>query len=390
MASKSYRSKLVELFTRLITFDKEKDVYLNGDDNAYPERIERVINNSTTAKMCANRLATYVYGRGFTKNPIVNKPKNLTLNDILRAKTESIKYHKGYWLHVNYDIAGEPNYLDVLPYKNNRTSKKDDVGYKGATYYLENWGENKKAFSIKSDKAIWFYPFNMSEAVIMEQRKKDAKRYLKEDDTDEERIEKLIKHYRGQVLFVNLEPQFVYPLAYIDPAYNDADSEYRTSIFKNTLLRNGFVGKQVVTRLKSDDKKVEEQFEKDMAGLLGSEEAGNMLILDGELSEDGKELVPMIKFDEVKSNIDDKLFKHTEESVGGAIMSAYSVHPALVQSTHKLFGTSGKEMQEIKKEFQDTTEMERQAIEGVIKLLYKEENKILKLIEKPKAIEPVE
>ena len=88
---KSYRSTLVELFSRKLTFNKKDNIYNNGDDNDYPERIERIINNSTTAKMSANRLASFIYGKGFTENPIVNKRKNRKLNDILQAITESVK-----------------------------------------------------------------------------------------------------------------------------------------------------------------------------------------------------------------------------------------------------------------------------------------------------------
>ena len=380
MASgKSYRSSIVELFTRLISFEKKDNIYTNGDDNNYPERIERIINNSTTSKMCANKLGTFIYGKGFENNPLVNKKKNLNLNDNLLAAIESLKYHKGFYIHVNYDIDGAVNYTDILSYKKCRISKEDDLGYEGAIYYADEWGKQGFIYSRKSKKAKWFYPFNSDIEVINAQRLRDAKPFLLDSDTLEEKSEKLVKNYRGQVLFVNLEPQYVYPLAYIDPAYNDSDSEYRTSIFKNTNLRNGFVGKMVITLLKAEDDDVKKQIEKDYANLLGAEETGGVLIHWTELDSDGK-LIPVALMDAVPSNIDDKLYQYTEESIGNAIMTAYGIHPALVKTSHKMFGSSGEEMMQIKKDFQNTTEKERQAIENAFFKIYKVKNEIIKLI----------
>ena len=65
MQPKLIAVKLFELAKRLIKFDKQLGVYHNGIDNNYPERVERIINNSATAKPAAKLFRKYIVGKGF-------------------------------------------------------------------------------------------------------------------------------------------------------------------------------------------------------------------------------------------------------------------------------------------------------------------------------------
>jgi hypothetical protein len=130
--------------------------------------------------------------------------------------------------------------------------------------------------------------------------------------------------------------------------------------------------------LKSEDEKVRKQNEENLQALIGAEEVGNLLSFESELDSDGK-LIPIIKIDAVPSVADDKLFKYTEESVSEAIMMCYAIHPSLVKTSHKLFGSSGEEMKQIKMDFQNQTEQERQAIERIMTKLFKRDMLITKL-----------
>jgi len=48
---------LAEIIKRnVVKLDKEKGIYNNGIDNSYPQRVERLINNSVTAKCAADKL----------------------------------------------------------------------------------------------------------------------------------------------------------------------------------------------------------------------------------------------------------------------------------------------------------------------------------------------
>jgi hypothetical protein len=71
---------ITDIFKRPVKVDKKVNVYFNGDDNAYPERMDRLINNSVTAKTANNLMIQSLIQKGFGAKDglIVNKNKQLT------------------------------------------------------------------------------------------------------------------------------------------------------------------------------------------------------------------------------------------------------------------------------------------------------------------------
>ena len=57
--AKNIRAGLVELWHRVVKVDDKdaNNIYINGENNAYPNEVERVINNSPTASRCARLMA---------------------------------------------------------------------------------------------------------------------------------------------------------------------------------------------------------------------------------------------------------------------------------------------------------------------------------------------
>jgi hypothetical protein len=268
-------------------------------------------------------------------------------------------YHRGFFLHLNYDIEGNVNYMDVLPFKNCRIAKEDDQGYPGLVYYSDEW-EDKGGFSSRKKKdRRFFYPYNPKKQVIDEQRRKDA------GDTAD--LEQLMKKYRGQVMYVNLEPERIYPLAYVDSVYNDADSEYRASVFKNTTLRNGFIGKIVANLVGSDTEKDTQSNESNLEALMGAHNTGGLLTFRTELGEDGKP-IEAVSFTTVDSNIDDKMFSYTESSTMEKILMAYNNIPKQLVTVGEgaMFGASGDALREMKLYYQNETEVERKTLQNAL------------------------
>ena len=129
MHAKFVAAKLIELAKRLISFDKSLGVYANGIDNDYPERVERIINNSATAKPCAKLFRKYLVGKGFEGNLndfLVNKDNRITLRKFLFNIANSYAYQNGVFIHVNYNLNFKITSLKVLPYKHCLVGKKDD------------------------------------------------------------------------------------------------------------------------------------------------------------------------------------------------------------------------------------------------------------------------
>lgn len=334
--AKKLAAGIVELWSRVITVAKMDNIYQNDADNLYPDRVELIERNSVTAFAASNKLKSFIMGRGFMDNSlnelIVNHRNGINGYRLLDKIATSLKTHKGAFIHVNYDILGNVNYVDVLDYKRCRVSKEDSFGYKGKIFY-RNWEKKKDKFSTKKDDGgdRWFYPFNPDKKVIIDQMNKDKKG----DD-----MESMVKDYRGQVFFLNLDDNEVYPYAWLHPAYNDADNEYRISLYRNSNLRSGFLGKTIVVA-NGIDREDSADFEESVKDWLGAENAGSvMVVTPSESVDDPSKILHTI---ELKSNYDSKRFEQDERSVANNIRKAYlSIPSILIDPEDSFFGSSGE------------------------------------------------
>ena len=341
--SKFISATLLELAKRLITFDKSLAVYANGVGNDYPERVERIINNSATGKPATTLMRKYLVGKGFGDElnaTIVNKEKGTTLRRFLYDICHSYAYQNGVFIHVNYNATLTPSSVEVLPYSHCLVGKKDDKEYNGKICVYDDWSSDK----VKRDDILKVDVYNTDKKVIEAQVKKAGG----------------IENYRGQIYFYNPEMS-VYPLAHMDSVLNDADSEFRASEFKNLSLRKGFFGKKVVVtppmvdgdmrKHKADlsdgelmDLRAAEterkSFREAMESFVGASNADGMLHLEMEF--DGDDIDKAIKFIDVTTNINDKLFAHTETSVSRNIAKALGVPAILIDGAdNSIFGNSG-------------------------------------------------
>lgn len=368
MRAKFVSAKLIELAKRLITFDSSLGVYANGENNDYAERVERIINNSATAKSATNLFRKYIIGKGFTDDInkfIVNYESETTLLKLLCQIANSYAYHKGAFLHVNYNLNYKISSLKVLPFKHCLVGKKDDKDWNGKICVYDNWfKEEGKKYDKKQINAIDCY--NPNPKVIKSQIEKAGG----------------IKNYKGQIYFYNPE-ETIYPLAHLDSVLNDADSEFRAGQFKNISLRKGFFGKKVVitppmvdgelrkpmselSEEAQEEKRLAEgerqNFRKQMESFVGSDNVDGMLHL--ELEFEGDDIDKMMKFIDVNTNINDKLFAHTEQSVSDNILLALGVPKILLKSNEtSIFGNSGALIQEAKRFFQQQCEEDMNNIE---------------------------
>ena len=220
-----------------------------------------------------------------------------------------------------------------MPFSSCRIGQKDDNNYSGKILICKDWTDEKETKNIKKVDV-----YNSNKAVIKEQ------------------FEKQGKDYNGQILFINLDEETIYPFATIDAVQNDCDSESQASIFKNRSLRKGFFGKTlVVTRpmvgVEKNDANMERwtaennerlNFQRTIKNFIGAENAEGVLHLEMEFDDDLK-LDNAIMFKNIEANIDDKLFAHTEESVANNICFAFNNIPKiLVRNTEgSIFGSNG-------------------------------------------------
>lgn len=369
-------ASIVELFDRSIKVSGEKDIYNNDSDNLYPNRVELVERNSITAFSSSQKLKSFIVGKGFASEDlnkmIVNPNKQLTAYKLLGKIANSLKTHRGAFIHVNYDIEGNINSLDVLSYKKCRIVKQDDLGYAGRIWFTD-WKkkDGKRLFKQDKEKEVWFYPYNRNPKVILEQRINDVK--LRKSDLEDP--EELVRNYRGQVYFLNLDDTEIYPFAWIHSAYNDADNEYRISLYRNSNLRSGFLNKTMVIFNGMDEESMEDA-DKSVKEWLGAENSGSVFVMKPkEQLEDPDKLI-ITK--ELKSTYDSKRFSEDVKDIANNIRKCYlSIPSILIEPQDSFFGSSGEAFREAVKYYNEETRSLRDTVADLLNEFYPDRNFVI-------------
>lgn len=369
------RATSVELFSREIKIaDKDSKILSRDADNLYPLRIERVINNSPTARRCSNIMSKFIAGNGVGGDFIVNK-KGETLDDIVEQSADCIAEQYGVYFLVKYGVDTETldtlkiTDIEVLDYVRMAKSKEDDDGFQGKFYQLE-MEEKGGGFKKVSEKTKWYYPFNKDMKVILAQMRNDCKLNKIENPNGED----LIRHYRGQVYYLNLTPKYQYALPLVDTVYNDCDTEYRLSVYNNTQTRKGFLGQTVVVKFKDDEVEPNERTPKDsfndyIKNSLGAENSANVLVVDVQMG-GTDDLNKAFVVKQLEPQFDDKLFAGLEKSLEKKIMKAFNNIPeALVNGGDgALFSTNAETYEQMKTFYWEQNEKERSKLERALKL----------------------
>ena len=357
------RTLLIDVWKRLTPWSKSADVYANDTDNAYPERMDRLINNSVTAKSAASIMLQYLIGKGYGEENdslIVNKEKDLTLIDFADDIADDLVKQRGVFIHVNWNALYQISDFSVIPYEWCRIGKADSNDYAGKVAVSKEWLNPKRSDIQLIDV------FNPRKKVIDAQVNKAGG----------------WEHYKGQVLFVNMDTKLRYPLSRIDSVADDCDSEAQAAVYKNRLLRKGFFGNTlVVTRplveegLESGSKALidaeseRDKFQQAIKDSLGAENTGGVLCLEMDFA--GEKLDDAILIKQIESKIDDELFEYTESSVRENILVAFNNLPAGLIKTNEtsLFGNSGEAIREMKRTYWENTTKERNLLTAVINQL---------------------
>jgi len=362
--------QLMDIIKRATSFDKKMGIIKNGAENLYSEKIERYINNSVTAKSASNIMASYITGQGFVNSNSFLVNEKTTLFEFSTKFSKSIAKQRGAFIHVNYNLHHEITSFDLLPYTHCRLGKKDSNKYNGKIVVYDNWNKENGKIVPKDFNIVDV--FNADKKVIENQIKNAGG----------------IKKYKGQILFVNLDSEYNYPLSSIDSVQYDCDSESQSSLFKNKSLRKGFFGKTVVvtkpligSREHYDNdidyasaQSERTAFKDTIDQFIGAENTGGVLHV--EMEHDGDNLSDAIKFENIGSDINDKLFEYTELSTFKNILMAFNNIPiGLVRSDNALFGNSGESLKEMQRVYRISTTQERMILEQTIQMLMRNHKK---------------
>jgi hypothetical protein len=355
-----------EIVKRLVTWDKKLEIYQNGADNLYPERIDRLINNSVTAKMASEMMVQYILGKGFGEADNFKINDSQKLIDFAIDVADSLVRQRGIAIHFDYNLNFEPTNPKVLDFTKIRLGLKDSKHYNGKILFKNDWANNK-------EEAVIFDVFNKSDKIVKAQIEKAG----------------TIDKYKGQVMYINLDSRYFYPLSRIDAVINDCDSESQAAIYKNMILRKGFFGKQIIMTpplISNDEPEMvlndlgqlvrnrefakrqaeADEVKKTIESFIGSENAGGALMIESPDFINGIDTI--FKIQTINSEVNDKMFEYTENSVAKNILMAFNNIPvALVKSPDSaMFGNSGESITEAKKMYWENTSKERNKLETII------------------------
>jgi hypothetical protein len=358
-------TSIIDIYKKIVKWDKKLDIYTNGADNAYPERMERFRNNSITATMSSNTMIQYLLGKGFGEADNL-KIGNIKLIDLADDIAHDLVDNRGCFVHVNYDANYDISDFKVLPFSQCRIGEKDSADYNGKILIYKDWSEK-----IEKSKLQILNVYNPKKEIVQYQAEKSGG----------------IENYKGQVFYYNMDNQYYYPLARIDAVSFECDNEYQASLYKNEILRRGFFGKtlvitrplidagfidttlasgnsQQIAKLRQQESEVE-AFKKGLSDFIGVGNIGGVMHMQVDFA--GEKLDDAILFKNIESNINPDLFKFTEDSAVSKILMAFNNLPiGLIKSDNSLFGTGGEALKVMKETYWESTWKERNLLETIL------------------------
>ena len=332
-----------------------------GENNDYPQLMEKIINSSVTAKTSANVYAKFLAGAGFEAD--INKikvgtdsrGKKITIQSLLREFTKSLSRNNGSYIQCNFTNEQKIKNTHLKPFKNCRFAIPDDTGYSAKILVYDNWEKDRDKKSKKKDIKN-FNVFNLDENVFIAQIKEA----------------KGIENYKGQIFFLFTDNEYFYPLSNYDEVYLDCDSEAQQALYKNRQYRNGFFKKTV---MRVQEAKTEEDAKKlaDSARASLGPDGDGFWIIEDEVDENGEFSENTgFKIDQLDSNIQDDLFKDWPKELANNIRKAAKGIPAVLidYEDNKLSGTSGESIIQATNFYNAITQDDRTEVEEAFEEIF--------------------
>jgi hypothetical protein len=352
------KTKIHQLARRLTSnFDEKEAIVKWGDDNLYPQRMERIIDASQTAKSCTALVAKYIIGKGLAvKNEKIIGTKGslrLTAEKLLRRVARDISRMNALAVHVNWNANYKISDIEVLPIQNVRLGKIDSKRYQSKIVYNEEWEKQKKGFDFKSSSKNHVFDVFNPDPKVIDYQVKNAGGWNK---------------WNGQVFYYNFDEYSVYPLSSIDVVQDDADTESQIQIYKNKDLRNGFGADYIIFHEKFEDDDEAEMFTKEINEFKGANNKGSIMVQEANFTEIGDKLSTGFIIEKLEKNVNDKIWEHYEKSIANNIRKAvYNIPPLLIDLTEgKLGNTSGESILQAKTFLNEQTEDIRNTTSNVL------------------------
>ncbi|MDD4429781.1 MAG: hypothetical protein PHG64_15510 [Paludibacter sp.] len=315
-----------------VQLDRAKGIYNNGLDNAYPQRVERLINSSVTAKASSDMLKKFIIGDGFANeslNDIIVSSDILgdtTLFKLHSKISNTISRQNAAAMAIQYDGNFDISSVRHIPYRDCRFGLTDSKGYSGFIHYYNNW---------QKDPSMTWKQLAIQKVNVFNPR----------PDVVETQWANAKKGYKGQIAILRLDDEYIYPLSPIDSALEDADTEAQIKLFKNGELSKGFFAKYILFHTTFENDQEQRDFKAVLRKFEGGGHESSILMADAQFDEAGNMLDSAnFKLQKIEQNINDKIFESYEKSVANNIRKACYAIPSILieQQDGSFFGQSGE------------------------------------------------
>jgi len=252
--------------------------------------------------------------------------------------------------------------MALVPFKYCRFTKVDDSGYTAKIAVYDNWDKKKR---FEKERVKEYNVFNLEENAFASQVAKNG------GNADAN-----AKAWRGQVYFMFLDNQYLYPLSPFDACYLDCDTENQISIYKNNSARNGMLKKTVVTFVEPATKEQQEELKSNVKSWLGVDGPSTLTVY-GDVDEKGElNKSKNIAIDSIESNIDAEAFGSWQKELANNIRKSMKALPAILidYEEGKLSTTSGESIIQATNFYNAVTKDDRNAIEEMFQELLTKTN----------------
>jgi hypothetical protein len=322
-------------------------------DNAYPQRVKRLINGSPTGSQAVQMLAKYIEGGGFVNQSLdsLKVNKHLTLPQLVRQIAKDFSPFNGFAIHVNYNALLQPFKLSVVPFEYCRlTDDEEDAIYPNMIAVYDDWDKDKRT-RYKMDEIEYYHTFNPDKETVREQIEAAGG----------------ISKYKGQILYWTNAAHRCYPLSRVDSVLEELDNESQMMTFKNNSLRKGYMADyMIVTKQEFESDDEYNDFVSKINNSRGADGKGNFFVIEGE----NPESVP--EFVKIDSTLDDKVFVNwTKDSSNAIRKTCNNIPPVLIYYVEGQLGnTSGESIQQASIFYNAMTSEERAVVSYVLREVF--------------------
>lgn len=323
-------------------------------DNAYPQRIMRMVGASGTARNCVKLYAKFVRGKGFVDTTIgdtVIDNSHGTINKLLGLTSSDFAMFGGFAVHMNYNLAFEPTTRKIIPFEQTRITlpKGDGHGVSQISVYHDWAKEHSRQIKKEQIRQIDLYDPNPE--IIAQQI--DAAGG--------------INQYNGQIFWYSNMGD-AYPLPVYDPVLEDIDTDAQVKVFRNSNVRTGFSASHLfIHKGKFESEETRSEFNGKIAEFQGADVAGSMMVIEIEHAEQIPELIP------VKNQLDARVIKITNANTKDNIVEAFGIPSVLVNADNTEGVTFSNELLKLSYDYYNSIiEPEREIVKSQFERIFED------------------